>query len=213
MDLEFFDTVNKAMRAFSREFVYTSLPAVVVSNTDFESKQTIDVQPLIGRLWDDKDYEDPPTIFKVPVIFPSAGGGILSFPIQIGDTVMLMFSQRDIENFQSSDGRLPQKPKTPRDHALTDAIAIAGLTTNTNHLRPNPKDVELKWTVAGETQSRITLRENNDIDIATTGNLIATVDGDTTVNSTGKITLQSQDDIDIIAGGNVNITGTAINLN
>jgi len=186
------DFIQSAIEARIRSGVYTMLPAKITKITSFENTQTVDVQPLIGRLWQDGFYQVPQEIENVPVVFPSAGGGMLSFPVAVGDGVSLLFSMRDIDNWSNSDGSKQQSPKTARYHALTDAIAIAGLYTKSSNLSPNPTDVELKF--AG---SSIKMKPNGDV--------TATVAGAATWNTTG--------DMNINAGGDINMTATNINLN
>ena len=102
-----------------------------------------------------------PTLYNVPIVFPSAGGGLLSFPVEAGDTVKLEFSMLNIESWLDGDGESVVAP-TRRTHDINDAIATVGLYTKTSHLNPNPDDVELKF--KGNT---ILLRQNGDVEIET----------------------------------------------
>jgi len=237
MNLEFFDTVHKAFTSFSRANIYTALPCIITNTSDYGTKQVVDIQPLMGRVWDDGQYHESPQVFDAPVINPACNKGMLSFPLEVGDTVLALFCMRDIEKFSASDRSGSLEPKTPRSHSLTDAVVIPSLFSKINNLSPNVEDIELKYIVEGEIESRITLKKNSDIEIDTTknivataggsitanavadvsvtagGNIAATAEGNITANAKGQIDLSSDGDINITAGGNVNITGSTINLN
>jgi len=180
------DFIQSVVEARIRSGVYTMLPAKITKITSFENTQTVDVQPLIGRLWQDGFYQVPQEIENVPVVFPSAGGGMLSFPVAVGDGVSLLFSMRDIDNWSNSDGSKQQSPKTARYHALTDAIAIAGLYTKSSNLSPNPTDVELKF--AG---SSVKMKPDGDVTADVVKDLTATVAGDVTWNIIGNMNINS----------------------
>lgn len=124
--------------------VYTSIPAVVVSVGTFASEQTVDVRPLINKTYDDGVILALPNILAVPVVFPSAGGGLLSFPIVVGDTVLISFSMRSLDEWLEGDGT-SATPVDVRTHYLNDAVAIPGLYTKKSNLSPNTADVELKF--------------------------------------------------------------------
>jgi hypothetical protein len=124
--------------------IYTSIPAGVVSVSTFEAEQTVDVKPLINKTYDDGVILALPNILAVPVVFPSAGGGALTFPISVGDTVLLVFSMRSMDEWLEGEG-FSVTPVDLRTHYLNDAVAIPGLYTKKSHLKPNTTDVELKF--------------------------------------------------------------------
>lgn len=130
--------------AYLRQNVYTSIPAVVLEVGELQSQQTVTVQPLIDRVFSDDVVMEPATIYNVPVVFPAAGGGLLSFPIEVGDTVLLKYSMRSLEEWLDSFGE-NVTPSDNRHYHKTDGIAIPGLFTKKTNLSPNPVDVELKF--------------------------------------------------------------------
>jgi hypothetical protein len=107
----------------------------------------------------DGQVSECPEIFNVPVINPSAGGGLLSFPIQIGDTVWIEFSMRNIEEWLEGDGGSVTEP-TQRMHDMSDAVAIVGLYTKNSHLQPDKKDVVLKFK-----DNKLVLKEDGNVEI------------------------------------------------
>lgn len=103
--------------------------------------QLVDVQPLIADTFEEEDGTVSnvrlPLITNVPVIFPGAGGMRITFPIQAGDTVLLVFADRSLDVWQSRGGETA--PDDTRRHALTDAMAIPGLHPNSEpHLGADP---------------------------------------------------------------------------
>ena len=142
--LDLGQVINKNIKAFVRNNVYTSLPAEIIAVDRFEEQQIVDVKPLIKRVYEDGVTLESANIYSVPVVFPSAGGGLLSFPIAVGDTVLLLFTMRSLEDWLSGGGELAT-PVSTRSHSINDAIAIPGLYTRSSHLAPNPLHVELKF--------------------------------------------------------------------
>jgi hypothetical protein len=144
---EFSDVVLRLVSGFARDHINTSMPAKVVSVDNFDRDQTVDVLPLINDSFNDGTNVEFPPIFDVPLILPSAGGGLLSFPVAVGDTVLLIFSQKSLDEWMESRsfGNVGFTPSDKRRYALNDAIAISGMYTKHTHLTPNPNDVELKF--------------------------------------------------------------------
>lgn len=68
---------------------------------------------------------DYPILVDVPVIFLGAGNSCLTFPIQSGDQCLILFNDRDIDNWVGGARNGP--PNTPRLHSISDGIAIVGL--------------------------------------------------------------------------------------
>lgn len=66
-----------------------------------------------------------PVLLQCPVIFPSGGGYTLTFPISAGDECIVLFNDREIDNWFLNGG--VQAPTSKRSHDLSDAIAFVGL--------------------------------------------------------------------------------------
>lgn len=62
----------------------------------------------------------------VPVFYPSGGGFTLTFPIAAGDECILIFSDRELDNWLLAGGS-NTAPTTPRLHDLSDAFALVGV--------------------------------------------------------------------------------------
>lgn len=65
---------------------------------------------------------DFPVIPDVPLAHPRAGGWFLHMPITSGDSVLVVFAERSLDQWRSLGG--VQDPLDLRKHALPDAIAV-----------------------------------------------------------------------------------------
>jgi hypothetical protein len=106
--------------------VHTAMIAKVESyNAD---KQIVNVSPILKRsvvtMDDNWVSEDLPVLCDVPVLFPRAGGFFISFPIQPGDFVQLIFNEVDLEEW--FDDKEPAITCNQR-FTLQGAVAIPGI--------------------------------------------------------------------------------------
>lgn len=164
--------------------VYTTLPAVVESVHDYEGKWYIDASPVVNRLWDDGRLIKRATVYDIPVLMPSGGGGTLTFPVQKGDGVILHFSMRDIDNWRDGDGKTDEVAKTTRSHSLTDAFAVTGLFNAGAEIKPSGTNTEWRFK-----ESQIVQKPNGDVVITNpAGDLTYKVDGTLEHPSGAKIT-------------------------
>lgn len=183
--------------------LFTSLPAQVTDVSKFGSEQVISVKPAVQMPLADDKFVDIPILEDVPVIMPSAGGGLLSFPIKYGDIVLLCFSMLSIECWKNSDGST-KEPFNKRHHSLPDAIAIAGLYTKTTHLEPNTESVELKF--AG-----CSIKQNPDgtTEVYSPSDITVTTDANMTANVLGNTTIKVGGNVDATIGGTANVSASS----
>ena len=73
-----------------------------------------------------------PTLLECPCIVLGGGGGYLSFPIASGDECLVLFNDRDLDNWFMGSSSSP--PNTGRLHAFTDAVCLVGLRSMPNVL-------------------------------------------------------------------------------
>lgn len=111
--------------------VHTALIAKVESYD--ADKQLVDVALVLKRRLQNIDgewiNETLPVLCDVPVLFPRAGGFFLSFPIQPGDFVQLIFNESSIEAWLTDSA--PSVLSTQR-FTLEGAIASPGCFRLTN---------------------------------------------------------------------------------
>lgn len=206
---EFSDVVKRIIEDYVRSCINTTIPAKVLSVDNLESEQLIDVAPQLNDLFRDGKVIEYPPILDVPVQFPSAGGGILSFPIKVGDVVMLQFSMRSLDEWK--DSRETDEHITPRDrraHSYPDAIAVPCLYSTQTTLNPNPTDVELKF---GDSLSFRMTPDNEAI--LTNGNATVTLNQGNEVilsNSGGSLTLKANGEVLHHTGAKISTSGDFI---
>lgn len=68
---------------------------------------------------------DYPVLADCPVICLSGGTGALTFPIAKGDPCVVLFNDRDIDNWFS--GSTTSSPETGRLHSFSDGLVLVGV--------------------------------------------------------------------------------------
>lgn len=107
--------------------MWTAMPGIVQS-VDL-TKMTCVVQLAIqGRYIDqagNTQWTNISQIQDVPIVFPSAGGFTITFPLAAGDEVLVVFAARCIDAWWQNGG-YGNKPLEFRMHDLSDGFAIPG---------------------------------------------------------------------------------------
>jgi len=121
--------------------VHTALPGIVTAYD--ATKNIATVQPALNKNF--KSGEMPlPILNNVPVMFPGGASFNITFPVNVGDYVLLIFIERSIDLWKSVGGQVT--PKDPRKFDLSDAIAIPGLQPlNGDFSNRNNNDFEINF--------------------------------------------------------------------
>ncbi len=88
------------------------------------------VQPSVKIKYEDGSIVVPPVIPNVPIVLPRTAAGGVTFPVAVGDSVLLIFSQRSIERWLSEGGLV--EAGDARMHSMSDAFAIPGALSFNN---------------------------------------------------------------------------------
>lgn len=138
--------------------IHTALPGIVKSYDATTNKATI--QPALNKAY--KSGPMPmPVLENVPILFPGGANFNITFPVNVGDYVLLIFMERSIDLWLSVGGQVT--PDDPRKFDLSDAVAIPGLQPFTGDFsQRNNTDFVINY--AG---SSITIRQNGAIEIKT----------------------------------------------
>jgi hypothetical protein len=171
--------------------MYTAQPCTVLTVYGEGADQKVDIQPSVNTLYKDGEDEEHPPIMGVPVIFPASRTSMLSFPINVGDTVLCVFSQVGIDNFKVGAG-LPTKPVDYRRFDKRDAIAIPGLfpfskalnNPAKRNLAHSTRDAVLTHNIGTSGECEIRLKESGDIQLNTPNNKVIVNCKDAVVNAT-----------------------------
>lgn len=170
--------LNEYMKSefeISMSEMWFSCPGVITSISGDLSDLRVNVQPVINELYADGSTEEHLDILSVPVIMPGSANTLISFPVVVGDTVLLVFSQRSMDNFKIGNGQ-PTMPNDARKFQAEDAIAIPGLFTFSRSAnRPgirkyphNPKtDLCITHNIASGTEVNILFKQSGDMVVNT----------------------------------------------
>ena len=190
--------------------LYTSFPATVL---EYDG-QFCKVQPVMDIRYQDGDKVTLPAIKGVPVIFPSGGGGILTFPIKKGDSVWISCSMVAMDEWLTQYST-NVSPSTMRSHALTDAVAFPTIPTRDTLLDADADHIELKFHKNREGDSvkyntevwnSIKLKDDGSIDITNDvgHNVLLNQDGSCVIENT-----EAGYKIEGLADGNIEVTTAA----
>lgn len=179
----------------------TSIPGVVV-RVDPE-RMRADIRPSVSKLYEDGEIEESPILLDVPIIMPGTRESLISLPVQAGDSVLLVFAQRDTDNWNIGDTNEAVPASTMRAFGAQDAFAIPGAypaprSPNRASIRKwphSPKDLTLAMNIG--TASEVELR------LSQTGNLVINTAGDVLLNA---------DNMDVTLTGQLNVTASTADI-
>jgi hypothetical protein len=199
-----------------RNVLYTMSPGRVVKvNLVGQYIESVDVLPQVNKLYKDGKAVDRAVVYRVPIIFPASGSGILSFPIEIGDPVLLGFCSEDIQSYLNSG--IAGTPSTSRKFSEVDAVAFPCLFPYSESPGADATNMVLRFndsffriTAGGEVQvyseSILHLITDDNLLLEVAGDLVETIEGDHTTNVTGNTTKTLEGTFNINAGGGFNFT-------
>ena len=126
------------------------------------TKQKAKVQPALNQKYNDGEVIELPAIYNVPVVHPASGGASITFPVNVNDTVLLVFSEKSLEDWLSNGEQVT--PDDPRQNNLTDAIALLGLNPfSKTSPAANNTDLLIKYD-----GSEVKLKPSSEIDVSST---------------------------------------------
>lgn len=185
--------------------LYTAIPGIIVAIRDGLISSFVDVKPTINMVSEDDAPIPRPTVLNVPLIFPVSKTGGITFNVDVGDSVLLVYSMRGLDTWKRGDGG-DATPTDFRKLDSRDAIAIPGLQTlsasvNNPSKRSNPHDTKDTVIVAG-----IGTASETEVRLKPDGDVIVNAPSKTILN-TGYAEVNAPE---IKLNGNTHITGTLI---
>jgi hypothetical protein len=102
------------------------------------------VKPMVKRAVfgvdaDDRSYEELPEIPFVPVLWPRAGAYVVTMPLAVGDTVLLVFCDVSHAEWRVDGGE--SEPADARRHSVGWPVAVPGLYPDNQPLSSAALDV------------------------------------------------------------------------
>lgn len=208
-------TIQSHIKEFE-SVLYTTVPAVIEKYDPTEC--TVDVQPSIDEVDFDGVIRVLPVQYRVPLKLPSSFNSALTFPVKVGDKVLLHICQSNIEDYleQPTEGA-PKSitPTTKRKHDIDDCFATLGVRFYDDSPVKRPDTLDLYF---GE--SRLTMQEDGSIDIRHTKEDVDSYvqvlpNGEVNVNNTkegSSITLDAQGDISVVTKSKYSVENSSVEL-
>jgi hypothetical protein len=99
--------------------------------------QRVDVQLTIQQIINGENVSHT-VLFDLPLVFPTAGGFSITFPVSIDDEVLILYSDRCIDGWLES-GEVSRQI-THRAHDISDGFAIVGVKSEPNAIQGYSED-------------------------------------------------------------------------
>lgn len=112
---------------YATKQMYTSIPGVVVTVRSSLHQMTVDVQPMVSFMTEDGESVDRPVVLNVPIHFPTSKKSGMTFPVEPGDPVMLVYSMRNMDSWKRQNGTTSAIPTDNRKFDKKDCVAIPGV--------------------------------------------------------------------------------------
>ena len=115
--------------ADSRASLHTSFPARVLAYD--VNAQTVDVRPALLREVPSDDPELPwgferlPDLLNVQMMWPRAGGFVITFPLAVGDWVLVLCAEQST-NLWRTRAQAPSHPGLVDPHGLNGCVCLPG---------------------------------------------------------------------------------------
>lgn len=118
--------------------MHVCLPAKVVTYDKATQLASVEIQ--LQKLYEDGTLLSWPIISNVPVKHPRAQGTetFIHMPLQPGDDLVLVFSERSLDNWKTQGGMTD--PNDRRKFSITDAFALIGGSAIPDAFTPETDD-------------------------------------------------------------------------
>ena len=174
--------VIQAAFQYQMDSVYTALPGIILKVHNNGEELLVDVQPSVSVRTQTDEIFHRPAILNVPIQMPASNSAGVLFPVNIGDTVMLVFASDAIDNFKHGDGK-PTAPADYRKFSIRDCVAFPGVFPKSasvnrparHKLEHNPTDVVVYHNLGTGAECEVRLKKG-------TGQIIVTSPQATIVN-------------------------------
>lgn len=126
-----------------KQEIFTDLNCVSIGKIEKYTKaeQTAEIQIQYKRKLDDGNIIEYPLLVDCPVFILQGGGAFLEFPITVGDYCLVLFNDRDIDDWWSAE--IYKEPCSNRKHSLSDGFALVGINPKTNVLTLDGSKIRL----------------------------------------------------------------------
>lgn len=177
--------------------LYTAIPCIIIAIRSDLNDMMVDIQPAINQRSEDGVVTPRTPILGVPVQFPVSKSAGFTFPLNVGDTGMAIFSMRNLDSWKSGNG-YPSAPMNAAKFDKGDAVFIPGIqppqiavNNPATRLWPHDtKDAVVVNNIGQTTECEVRLKANGDIQINTNNNVEVNCD-QATVTANSRLDLAS----------------------
>lgn len=199
---------------YQMDNIFTCLPGIVLAVRDDLEQMAIDVQPTLNIKRRDGVVKERPAIMNVPLHFPASSTSAFTFPVHVGDTVMLVFSMRGLDTWKRGNG-YPSTPVDFRKFDKRDCFAFPGffpLSESINdpakrHWTHNTNDTVIVHNIGEFNETEVRLLAGGGVVINTNQDVEANCNN-ATINSNASITMNCVD-FSLDASNSITITSPA----
>lgn len=132
---------------------------------------TVDVEMLTLRYDADGETQDDVPVLGVPLVMPSSSTSAITFPVQVGDTVVCVVSQTSIDNYKTSTGNadVPTRVNDYRRFNAQDALAYPYCKRSNNPtlrtLDHDPNDVVITHNIGTGNECSFILKADGNVEV------------------------------------------------
>lgn len=116
-----------------RNEIFANINCVQIGQIEkVNDNQTVEIQIQVKRVLANGDTKNYPLLVDCPYFVLSGGGAYIDMPIKKGDYCLILFNDRNIDNWWSTEN--VKEPTDRRKHNLSDGIALIGINSDVNPL-------------------------------------------------------------------------------
>lgn len=146
------------------------------------SNQTCEISIQFKRRINGDQIADYPLLVDCPYVVLSGGGSYIDMPIKAGDFCLVLFSDRNIDEWWSTANI--KEPQDRRKHSLSDGIALVGINPETTALENDGTFVRILGTSGPGQEEQVLKGETFNSDLNTF--LQAVITGTSTVGTSAQ---------------------------
>jgi hypothetical protein len=142
-DLSLVDVIDEALHGALVD-LHTALPGRIDSfdPATQRAEVTVELQREFERPDGTLESVTVPQIVDVPILFPRAGGYVMTFPVAAGDKCLVVCIERNASGWLQEGAE--SVPPDARRHSYSDAIAILGLWPSSSAMAPGSSTTALE---------------------------------------------------------------------
>jgi len=189
------DSTNKFIRKYLRE-THSIKPAVVTAVDHSANK--LNAKILTDTYVGSGVNIPQPDVFDVPffILSANAGAAKITMPIANGDVVLILFSDRDYEDYLTTTGNQVVSNNNLRTHDYNPILALPCFYTAASSTDVSSTDISIE-----NASTKVVIKPDGNIEMETSANIDATASA---VNVTAATSTFNGD---LVVNGSVSATG------